>query len=97
MNSSEFVNPASRIAIFEEMREEQMSLYNRRTDLLTQLDSSRPTILDKTFVQDIADKLTNYNEESSTVFDMLVDNLAKDMDNTNEDIDIAYADVLDFL
>jgi hypothetical protein len=97
LNSSEFVNPASRIAIFEEMREEQMSLYNRRTDLLVQLDSVRPTLLDKDFVQDIADKLTNYNEESSTVFDMLVDNLARDMENTNEDIDIAEADLLDFL
>jgi hypothetical protein len=28
---------------------------------------------------------------------MLVDNLAKDMENTNEDIDIAEADLLDFL
>lgn len=79
------------------MREEQMSLYNRRSDLLMQLDSMRPTSLDKAFVQDIADKLTNFNEESSTVFDMLVDNLAKDMENTNEDIDIAEADLLDFL
>jgi len=97
MNSSEFVNPSSRIDIFEEMREEQMSLYNRRSDLLMQLDSMRPTVLDKGFVQDIADKLANFNEESEAVLDTLVINLARDMENTNEDIDIAEADLLDFL
>ena len=30
MNSEEFVNPPSRVAIFEEMREEQMTLFNQR-------------------------------------------------------------------
>ena len=28
MNSEEFVNPPSRVTIFEEMREEQMTLFN---------------------------------------------------------------------
>lgn len=57
MNSSKFVNPESRIAIFAEMREEQMHLYKQRYDLLNQLDTVRPTVLTKTFVNDIDEKL----------------------------------------
>jgi hypothetical protein len=43
------------------------------------------------------EKLRQFNEESSVVFDRLVDRLAKDMDNTNEDIDIAEYDLRDFI
>lgn len=97
MNSSEFVNPKSRISIFDDIRDEQMKLYNQRSDLLQQLDIVRPTVLTKNFVNDIDEKLSNYNEESNTIFDDMVAKLAADMDNTNEDIDIAEADLLDFL
>jgi regulator of PEP synthase PpsR (kinase-PPPase family) len=97
MNSSKFVNPETRIAIFEEIREEQMHLYKQRFDLLNQLDTVRPTVLAKSFVNDIDEKLRMFNEESSSVFDNLVDKLASDMNNTNEDIDIAEADLLDFM
>lgn len=41
--------------------------------------------------------MRNFNEESSITFDSLVDRLAKDMANTNEDIDIAEYDLKDFL
>jgi hypothetical protein len=54
-------------------------------------------VLTKGFVNDIDEKLRNFNEESSSVFDNLVDKLASDMNNTNEDIDIAEADLLDFM
>ncbi len=49
------------------------------------------------FVNQQEEKLRQFNEESSVVFDRLVDRLAKDMDNTNEDIDIAEYDLKDFI
>jgi regulator of PEP synthase PpsR (kinase-PPPase family) len=72
-----------------------MDLYKKRSDLLNQLDTVRPTVLTKTFVNEIDEKLRMFNEESSSMFDTLVDKLASDMNNTNEDIDIAEADLLD--
>lgn len=97
LNSSEFVNPKSRVKIFEDMREEQMKLYDQRSDIVKQMEAMRPTTLTKAFISDLDEKLTNFNEESSTIFDTMVDVLARDMENTNEDIDIAEADLLDFL
>lgn len=41
--------------------------------------------------------LNTRNEESSIVFDSLVSELTKDMENTNEDIDIAIYDLKDFI
>jgi len=41
--------------------------------------------------------LAQYNEESSIVFDSLVGQLTRDMENTNEDIDIAIFDLKDFI
>ena len=45
----------------------------------------------------INDKLQSFNEESSIVFDTLVGDLTHDMENTNEDIDIALYDLKDFI
>ena len=51
----------------------------------------------KDFVNSIADQLAQHNEESSVVFDSLVSQLTHDMENTNEDIDIALYDLKDFI
>jgi len=48
-------------------------------------------------VSNISDQLSQFNEESSIVFDSLVSQLTKDMENTNEDIDIALYDLKDFI
>ena len=48
-------------------------------------------------VSNISDQLAQFNEESSVVFDSLVSQLTKDMENTNEDIDIALYDLKDFI
>lgn len=97
MNSEEFVNPPTRVAIFNEMKEEQQTLFEARMSIIAELNNQRPTEFSKKFVQDLEDKLRQYNDESSVVFDKLVDKLAKDMENTNEDIDIAEYDLKDFL
>lgn len=41
--------------------------------------------------------MRQFNDESSVIFDGLVDRLAKDMENTNEDMDIAEFDLKDLL
>lgn len=79
------------------MKEEQMTLFKQRMSIISDLDSGRPTTFTLKFVQDLEDKLRQFNEESSIIFDKLVDNLAKDMENTNEDIDIAQFDLKDFM
>ena len=54
-------------------------------------------MLTKVYVSEIDEQLRNYNEASSNALDVLIDKLARDMENTNEDIDIAEADLLDFM
>lgn len=73
-----------------------MKLFDQRSEIIKHMEASRPTTLNKIFIQDLSDKLENFNEESSTMFDTMVDTLARDMENTNEDIDILEADLLDF-
>ena len=51
----------------------------------------------KAFVIQEEDKLQQYNDESSIIFDGLVDRIAKEMENTNEDMDIAEFDLKDNL
>ena len=97
MNSTEFVNPASRVSIFKEMRDEQISLFENRMKVLISLRNERPTSMTKQFVTQEEDKLKQLNDESSVIFDSLVDRLAKDMQNTNEDMDITEFDLKDFL
>lgn len=72
-------------------------MYEQRTKIINELDNCRPTQLTVNFVNQQEEKLRQFNEESSVVFDRLVDRLAKDMDNTNEDIDIAEYDLKDFI
>jgi hypothetical protein len=97
MNTPKFVNPQSRIEIFERVREEQKSLHQHRIKIISELDNCRPTQLTAAFVNQQEEKLRQFNDESQVVFDGLVDQLAKDMENTNEDIDIAEFDLKDFL
>ena len=97
MNSLKFVNPKSRIEIFNEIQEEQRNLFEQRMSIINELANERPTQLTVTYVNTLEEKMRNFNEESSVVFDRLVDSLAKDMENTNEDIDIAEFDLKDFI
>lgn len=97
MNSKEFVNPESRVNIFKKIKIEQQKLYDQRTHLILQISETHPTSLSKDFVNNINDQLQSFNDESSIVFDSLVMELTKSMENTNEDIDKALADLKDFL
>ena len=97
MNSEEFVNPPSRVAIYREMQDEQMTLFNQRMLVIKSIDVCPPTEFTKKFIEAQEEKLKQFNDESGIVFDKLADKLAKDMENTNEDIDIAEFDLKDFL
>ena len=79
------------------MKAEQHKLYNQRLSLVDQLNETHPKSLTKEFVSNVSDQLAQFNEESSIVFDSLVSQLTKDMENTNEDIDIALYDLKDFI
>jgi hypothetical protein len=50
MNSSKFVNPPTRVEIFEEIQSEQQSLFQERMKIVTELDNTRPTQLTVAFV-----------------------------------------------
>jgi hypothetical protein len=65
--------------------------------VVTALDCCPPTEFTKKFVETKEEELKNYNDESGILFDKLADKLAKDMENTNEDVDIAEFDLKDFL
>ena len=51
MNSEEFVNPPSRVAIYEEMREEQMTLFNQRMAIIKSIEVCPPTEFTKKFIE----------------------------------------------
>ena len=79
------------------MKAEQHKLYNQRLSLIDQLNETHPKSLTKEFVSNVSDQLAQFNDESGVVFDSLVGQLTKDMENTNEDIDIALYDLKDFI
>ncbi len=97
MESKLFVNPDSRIQIFSTLKQEQLQAFNQRMELIGQLDQQRPAALTKDFVNNVDDKLKALNDETQEKFDQLVQALNKDMENTNEDMDIALYDLKDFL
>ena len=51
MNSEEFVNPPSRVGIFSEMQEEQMTLFNERMSVIKSIDVCPPTEFMKKFIE----------------------------------------------
>ena len=57
MNGVVFVNPKSRQEIFEEMREEQMNLFNQRSSIINELNMTRPTALNANVVNSLEEKL----------------------------------------
>ena len=64
---------------------------------MKQLESTEIPNLNKEIVVAIDDKLKQDNDEAQIIFDKIVEDLAKDMENTNEDLDIALYDLKDFL
>ena len=57
LNSQEFVNPPSRISIFRRLKEEQLSVFNTRMELLRQLEETKIPHLSKQYVSTVDDNL----------------------------------------
>ncbi len=74
-----------------------MILFKSRMSAIKMIDVCPPTDFTKKFIEQQEEKLKQFNDESGIIFDKLADKLAKDMENTNEDIDIAEFDLKDFL
>ena len=66
-------------------------------DLMRTLEETKVPHLSRDFVSGIDDRLKQTNDTAQSIFDKLVEELAKDMENTNEDADIALYDLKDFL
>lgn len=43
MNSLQFVNPPTRVAIFNEIKQEQSALFEQRMQIINELENCRPT------------------------------------------------------
>jgi hypothetical protein len=74
-----------------------MKVFEARMDLIKQLDGTPSAKLSKELVGQIEDKMRQVNDDAQTVLDDIVLRLNRDMENTNEDADIALYDLKDFL
>ena len=72
-------------------------MYDQRLDIITQLSKKHPKSLTKEFVNNLSEQMTQFTDETALLFDAFFIDLKTDMDNTNEDIDIALQDLKEFL
>ena len=66
-------------------------------EYVKQLEETASVKLTKDLVAQVEDKLRQLNDDAQSMFDEIVNNLNRDMENTNEDADIALYDLKDFL
>lgn len=65
--------------------------------MIRQIDATTSLKLSKDFISGVDEKMRSVNDEAQTIFDDIVMRLNRDMENTNEDADIALYDLKDFL
>ena len=65
--------------------------------MIRQIDATKSLKMSKDFISGVDEKMRSVNDEAQTIFDDIVMRLNKDMENTNEDADIALYDLKDFL
>ena len=97
MESKRYVNAESRCAIIGQLKDTQIKVFKERMSLISQLDQTASAKLTKDFVSSIEEKLRSLNDDAQSILDDIVLRLNKDMENTNEDADIALYDLKDFL
>jgi len=97
INSFEFMNPKTRVRLFTELREEQVRIYKSWHELLWRADNKDSFELTKQFVQELIDELNKIDEDTQKIYDKYANDIKKDMENVNEDLDILVQDLRDFL
>jgi hypothetical protein len=75
MESNRFVNAATRVALFDKLKEEQLRVFTQRMDYIRQLDGTSSVKLTKDFVTGIEDKLRTLNDDAQNIFDEIVTRL----------------------
>lgn len=74
-----------------------MEVYEARMAKARELDSTDSKDLTKALVSQVEDEIKAINDDAEGTYDELVEALARDRENTNEDAEIALADLKDFL
>ena len=97
MNSKEFVNPQSRVDLFSRMKDKQHAVFQLRLKKVNELAAMDASMLTKALATAVEEELRVLNDEAQEEFDRLAEALAKDMENSNEDMDLALLDLEDFL
>ena len=97
MESKRYVNAQTRCDIFSRLKDEQLRVFGQRMEYVKQLEETASVKLTKDLVAQVEDKLRQLNDDAQSLFDEIVTNLNRDMENTNEDADIALFDLKDFL
>ena len=91
------MNPKTRVRLFAELREEQVRIYKSWHELLWRADNKDSFELTKQFVQELIDELNKIDEDTQKLYDKYANDIKKDMENVNEDLDILVQDLRDFL
>jgi len=91
------MNPKTRVRLFTELREEQVRIYKSWHELLWRADNKDSFELTKQFVQELIDELNKIDEDTQKIYDKYANDIKKDMENVNEDLDILVQDLRDFL
>ena len=97
MESDRFVNPKSRRDLFAELKQRQVQVYEQRKVIVEQMVELETENVNKDIIEKFFNRLQELNENVQAEMDKMVGLLNKDMENTNEDADIAFFDLKDFV
>ena len=97
MESDRFVNPQSRRDLFAELKQRQVSVYEQRKVIVEQMVELETENVNKDIIEKFFNRLQELNDNVQAEMDKMVGLLNKDMENTNEDADIAFFDLKDFV
>jgi len=97
MESDRFVNPQSRRDLFAELKQRQVQVYEQRKVIVEQMVELETENVNKDIIEKFFNRLQELNDNVQAEMDKMVGLLNKDMENTNEDADIAFFDLKDFV
>jgi hypothetical protein len=97
MESDRFVNPQSRRDLFAELKQRQVQVYEQRKVIVEQMVELETENVNKDIIEKFFNRLQELNDNVQAEMDKMVGLLNKDMENTNEDADLAFFDLKDFV
>jgi hypothetical protein len=97
MDSERYVNPKSRRDLFDQLKADQLRVYETRRGIIGEMVSLATTAVNKEIIEKSNVSLGELNDQAQSDMDSMVMDLNKDMANTNEDAEIAFLDLKDFV